>query len=337
MQTTLSSRSSSESTPPIFRAATLFLIIGSYVFFIAGLWPGVLAEDSAAVLRYLDGTTPFSPGKTAFWMTFLECTYGFTKRIEVPIIILACLCVLVLCRIQLYLLNQRFYKSFFFCLFFISLAPHLIILNITLIGDGIFAVATAGLFFELYTSCKRGHITAFSLVIIILTTSFALMTRTNGLPALIPITFAAYHLCKKDKLVLAVIVGVNLLALSMLNKAQGENKPHSAIFPLVIWETINFLQPPVFKLPSSENRVSQKTIETLEELNPIDHYLKYYDREYWDPLNFDSDGPLVGRFTSQQKKILQREFIKRNLPNNLGAFMGSRTHVFFSREALQNQ
>lgn len=313
-----------------YRAITLLLIIGCYVFFIVGMWPGVLAEDSLAVIRFLDELTPFGAGKTAFWMRFMELTYGSTKRIEVPILLLASLCVLVLCRIQLYLLNERAYKSFFFCLFFIVLAPQLIVLNVTLIGDGIFAVATIGLFFEIYLSCKIKKLSITSTVIIILTSSFALLTRTNGLAAVIPMVAALFHLHRPvEKLIIALVIGVNLVGMHVLNKAQNE-KPQSAIFSLVIWETINFLQPPAAKLPTSVDRVSQKTIATLEELEPLDLYLKYYDQEYWDPLNFYPDGPQVGRLTSRQKKILTKEFFKNNLPKNLAAFMGSRTHVFFA-------
>lgn len=294
------------------------------------MWPGVLAEDSLAVIRFLDGLTPFGTGKTAFWMRFMELTYGTTKRVEVPILLLASLCLLVLCRIQIYLLNKRSYKAFFFCLFFITLAPQLIVLNITLIGDGIFAVATIGLFFEIYLSCKRKELSATSTIIILLTSSFALLTRTNGLAAVIPMAAALWFLPRpKDKLIIAIVIGANLIGMQLLNNAQNE-KPQSAIFSLVIWETINFLQPPAAKLPTSLDRVSVKTITTLEELEPLDLYLKYYDKEYWDPLNFYPNGPQVGRLTSRQKKILIQEFFKKNLPKNLAAFMGSRTHVFFA-------
>ena len=325
------SSAATKPTPTVFRAITLLLIIGAYAIFLIGMWPGVLAEDSLAVIRYLDGLSPFASGKTAFWMGFIDLTYNTTKRVEVPILLLASLCALVLCRIQLYLLNQRAYKSFFFCLVFITLAPHLIVLNITLIGDGIFAVATIGLFFEIYISCKRKRIHITSVIFILLTSSFAIMTRTNGIAAFIPMIAALFWLPKKYKLILGFIAGINLTGMLLLNKTQdNNNKPQSAIFSLVIWETINFLQPPTFQLPTSFNRVSPKTIATLEELTPIDHYLKFYDREYWDPLNFDPQGPAVGRLTKKQRKILTQEFFKHNLFGNFGAFMGSRTHVFFS-------
>ena len=330
MQSTLSSSSHHLPTQPVVRCVTLLLIIGSYAFFLAALWPGVLAEDSRATLLYIDGLTPFFPGKTAFWMQFLDLTYNTSKLVEVPVLVMASLCVLVLCRIQLYLLDQRLYKSFIFCLVFIVLAPHLIVLNLTLMGDGIFAVATVGLFFELYLCCQRQRLTLTATVIIVATASFALLTRTNGLTALLPMFMTLLYLPRKGKLVLSAVIAANLTGMVVLNKAQGDLKPQGAIFPLVIWETVNFLQPPAMKAPTSLDRVSPKTIATLEELAPLDTYLRFYDREYWDPLNFAAGGPGVGRFTSAQKKVLTKEFFKRNLPNNFAAFMGSRVHVFFA-------
>ena len=94
----------------------------------------------------------------------------------------------------------------------------------------------------------------------------------------------------------------------MLNISQGKNKPQGAIFPLAIWETVNFLQPPAMKLPTSLHRVSPTTISTLEELAPIEKYLKFYDREYWDPLSHDPNDPGVGGFTRKQQKIIIGEF-----------------------------
>ena len=329
MQATLTSTDNARSQP-IFRVITLLLIIGSYGYFMASMWPGVLAEDSRAALLYIDGLTPFFPGKTAFWMQFLDLTYNRTKLVEVPVLVMASICVLVLCRIQLYLLDLRRYKSFVFCLVFITLAPHLIVLNLTLMGDGIFAVATIGLFFELYLCCQRRRLTATSTAIIVATAGFALLTRTNGLTALLPLFLTLFYLPQKGKLVLGLIIGAYLAGMVALNKAQGDLKPQGAVFPLVIWETVNFLRPPAMKTPTSFDRVSPKTIATLEELAPLDLYLRFYDREYWDPLNFAAGGPGVSRFTPAQQKVLTKEFFKRNLPKNLAAFMGSRVHVFFA-------
>lgn len=310
-------------------ATTSALIIFSYGFFLACLWPGLLGEDSLAALTFIDGTNTFPPGKPAFWVYFLDFLYGTSKRVEAPIIVLAALSTLILSRVQIFLWHKKHYKSFFFCLIFIALAPHIIELNIALFGDGIFAIATAGLFFELYLVCKSRKVTLFSAVFIAVLAPFALFTRTNGIISFIPLLLAAIALTNKDRFIIASIIAINICGMVAMNQLY-KHKSQGALAPLIVWETVNFLQPTGSRMVYTRDRVTAKTIETLKELAPIETYTNFYDPEYWDSLNFYADGPRVSLLTDSQEKIIISEFFKHNLWNNFPAFISSRVRVFLA-------
>ena len=102
------------------------------------------------------------------------------------------------------------------------------------------------------------------------------------------------------------------------------------MYPLAIFETVNFLQPRNTNIQTATPRISQKTIETLEKYHPIDVYQKHYDPDYWDTLVFMDGGPNVILLSKTDKKIITREFLRYNLWRNVPKFTGSRINVFLT-------
>src|SRR2546427_6391726 len=92
--------------------------------------------------------------------------------------------------------------------------------------------------------------------------------------------------------------------------------PRSTLFPYTT----------LFRSP----RVSQKTVDAMEKHKPLQVYLENYDRDYWDPLVFKSDGPQVLNIPRSERKIIIREFFRYNLWRNIPAFLSSRVNIFLT-------
>ena len=75
-------------------------------------------------------------------------------------------------------------------------------------------------------------------------------------------------------------------------------------------------------------RVSAPAIQALESVAPLDLIIKYYDRDYWDPLIFFPQGPALASMEKSQQDILIGEFFRHNLWRNIPAFMSSRVNIF---------
>ena len=74
---------SDSSTKPL---AFFFVLLASiYGLWLAALWPGLLGEDSLAVMLEVDRQVQWSSGKPAVWVYFVRAFYGSTGLVEIPI------------------------------------------------------------------------------------------------------------------------------------------------------------------------------------------------------------------------------------------------------------
>ena len=326
--------------------ALLALLLSAYAIWLLTFWPGVLGEDSVAILLEVQNPEAFRSGKTVVWYYFVKLLYGTTGHVEAPIAAALVLCAVMFARMLAWYWDQGFYKTLLFALLTIALAPHMIYFMGTLYPDGLFAVATAALLFEVWLCVQRRSASAASLLVMAIALPFAAFARPNGLVFLAPLVLASLWLDARGRLWVllitaawsAVVFGGNQLHKSTTQETQ---------FPLAAFETAGFLQkramnelwalyphmndPWVLQKP----KVSSVTTEALSHRGPLEKIQQYRDPAYWDMLVFHPNGPQIGALSDADKQTVVKEFWTYNLWQNLPDFIGSRVNVFLAAALAQ--
>lgn len=303
------------------------LLVAAYGCWLAIFWPGVLGQDSLAILLEIENPNSFHSGKPVFWYYFVRLFYLPTKLTETPIAAIMMVCAIIFARILAWCWVQRLRKTVLFALIFICLAPHTVYFLGTLYPDGIYSVAVAGLMFEVWLGTRDRKLSPTALVMIALTLPLAAFARMNGIIFLIPVAILILLVDRASRRWLGLIL-LAWCALVAAGSYMHKTSSHGAIYPLAIYETVNFLQPRPMNLWTAEPRVLPQTIETLQRHHPIEIYLSHYDPDYWDPLQFREDGPRVLALPLEDRKALVRDFFKYNLWHNIPDFLGSRVNIF---------
>ena len=95
------------STPPsgsgdhrsLARFLTLLAVLATaYSIWLLTFWPGVLGEDSVAILQEVQNPEAFRSGKTVVWYYFVKLLYGTTGHVEAPIAAALALCAVMFAR-----------------------------------------------------------------------------------------------------------------------------------------------------------------------------------------------------------------------------------------------
>ena len=324
----------------------LALLTSAYGVWLLTFWPGVLGEDSVAILLEVQNPEAFRSGKTVVWYYFVKLLYGTTGHVEAPIAAALALCAVMFARMLAWYWGQGLYKTLWFALLAIAMAPHMIYFMGTLYPDGLFAVATAALLFEVWLCVQSRSASAASLLMMAIALPFAAFARPNGLVFLAPLVLASLWLDARGRLWVllitaawsAVVFGGNQLHKSTTQETQ---------FPLAAFETAGFLQkramnelwalyphmndPWVLQKP----KVSTATIEALSHRGPLEKIQQYRDPAYWDMLVFHPNGPQLGALSDADKQTVVKEFWTYNLWQNLPDFIGSRVTVFFAAALAQ--
>ena len=259
----------------------LALLTSAYGVWLLTFWPGVLGEDSVAILLEVQNPEAFRSGKTVVWYYFVKLLYGTTGHVEAPIAAALALCAVMFARMLVWYWGQGLYKTLWFALLAIAMAPHMIYFMGTLYPDGLFAVATAALLFEVWLCVQSRSASAASLLMMAIALPFAAFARPNGLVFLAPLVLASLWLDARGRLWVllitaawsAVVFGGNQLHKSTTQETQ---------FPLAAFETAGFLQkramnelwalyphmndPWVLQKP----KVSTATIEALSHRGPLE-------------------------------------------------------------------
>ncbi|WP_311222518.1 MULTISPECIES: hypothetical protein [unclassified Acidovorax] len=305
----------------------LFLLLFVYGFWLSVFWPGVLGEDSYSILLEVENPGIHNSGKPAFWLYFVRIFYENSRLAELPIAALLTVAAVVFARIIGWCWSERLFKTALFCFIFICLAPHLIFFMGNLYPDGVYSACVAGLLFEIWLVATKRRASASNLAMLAITIPFAAFARPNGIVFLAPVAILLFFTVKSSRIwIAAILIGwCSIMAFATAN--QG-SRGHGALYPLVIFETVNFLQPRPMNLWTASPRVSALTIETLKKHKPIDNYLKFYDPDYWDPLQFQPEGPRALTFPREDQKIIVREFFTYNLWRNIPKFLASRVNIF---------
>ncbi|PIF91909.1 hypothetical protein CLU86_2844 [Acidovorax sp. 62] len=302
----------------------LALIYAGWLFV---FWPGVLGEDSRAILLEVMNPDTQNSGKPVFWYYFVRIFYLPHERVESPVFAMLMISAFIQARILGWCWARRFFKTALFLFFFISLAPHFVFFAGSLYPDGLFAIGTAGLLFEIWLIAKQRQTTALSLAIITISLPIAAFARANGIIFLLPFIILIFLATPQGRWWLgSILMGwCSLMAVgTQFHKSQGQG----VLYPLAIFETVNFLQPRPMNLWVAAPRISPLTVETLQKYKPIDNYISYYDPDYWDTLVFQPEGPRVMSLSKQDQKIITKQFFKYNLWHNIPSFIGSRVNIF---------
>lgn len=310
-----------------------------YGLWLLTYWPGVLGNDSIAILMEVDGTN--QSGKTAFWYYFVRLFYGTTGRVETPIAVTLIISALVFARILSWSWAQELRKTCLVGLAFIAATPHMVVFLATLYPDGIFAVGSVGLLFELWLCARRRAVSMTSAGLIALTLPLALFMRSNGLLWLGPAAVVLLLVNRRGRKVLGALL-VLWCTLGYLASQLHPTRPQGAMFPMVVFETVHFLRPhamnelwrtyPGMNDPWVQKApmVSGETKALLQRHHSLENMLAYSDPAYWDMLIFHPQGPQLIGLSEDDRQTLIREFWRYNLWHNLPSFLGSRVTVFFT-------
>ena len=324
----------------------LALLTSAYGVWLLTFWPGVLGEDSVAILLEVQNPEAFRSGKTVVWYYFVKLLYGTTGHVEAPIAAALALCAVMFARMLAWYWGQGLYKTLWFALLAIAMAPHMIYFMGTLYPDGLFAVASAALLFEVWLCVQRRSASAGSLLMMAVALPFAAFARPNGWVFLAPLAIAALWLDARSRrwtLCIAMAWSAAVFAGNQLHKSTTQETQ----FPLAAFETAGFLQkramnelwalyphmndPWVLQKP----KVSAATIEALSHRGPLEKIQQYRDPAYWDMLVFHPNGPQIGALSDADKQTVVKEFWTYNLWQNLPDFMGSRVNVFLTAALAQ--
>ena len=310
------------------RFVALFVLLACvYTLWLAALWPGILGEDSAAIMLEIDRAGEFLSGKPAFWFFFVNTFYGSTRLAEVPIAIQLVIAALVFARILSWCWQRQHVKTFWFLLLFIALSPRAIYSASMLYPDGPFAIASISLLFELWLTLRARRLSTVSFGMIAVTLPFALSARANGIVLLIPLLYTLVRLQGWQRLRLGALA-LAWCTLLIAGATTHRSASHGVLFPLTVFETVNFMQPHPMQLWRPKPRVSAPTLEALHRYASTEVLLKNYDRDYWDSLYHKPDGPRLGRMSKEDKRTVIKEFFRYNLWQNVPAFVASRVNVF---------
>ena len=305
----------------------LVLLVAAYTLWLLTFWPGVLGEDSYAILLEVQSQGTFRSGKPVFWYLFVKTFFEPTGLVEAPIAVQLLLSALVFSRILGWCWARGLKKTFAFLLVLVCLAPHMIFFAGSLYPDGVFSVAVSGLLFELWLVVQSRKLSLASLLMCLILLPFAVFARPNGLIFLAPMLYAAVVLQGSDRAKL-LAVGFTWCAVVLIGVKVHGGGSQDTLYPLALFETVNFLQPRPMNLWQEKPRVSDQTLQSLTRQQPIQKIIANYDRDYWDPLIHKPDGPQLNSLSRVDKKTIVKEFFRYNLWQNLPAFLASRVNIF---------
>jgi hypothetical protein len=321
-----------EKHPSPRREALTFLLVFTTVVIIYGtwfvaFWPGFLGEDSLAVFLEIENDGTFHSGKPVFWYYFIKILSGPNELVEIPIAVQMLVSAVVFSRILSWCLVQKMQRIFIFGLFLICLAPNMLFFVGLLYADGIYAVCVVGLLFEFWLVSQRRRITPASLVVLLLVFPFAVFARANGMVFLATVVPLIFTLSNTDR---CKLIALSIIWCGVVFVETHAHKPrtHSVVFPMALFETVNFLRPHPMNLWQESPRVSEATKNIITKWQPLEKVLEYYDPDYWDTLVYKPGGPDFFRFDRNDRKKITAEFFRYNLWHNLPAFLGSRVNIF---------
>ena len=322
------------SQPPnraLSRFSAIFLLIALfYLLWLVACWPGILGQDSLATMLEVDTLREFQAGKPPFWYFYASWLYGPWKLVEIPIVFQLTVCALVCARILSWMWEHNNFKSFFYCLLFVALAPSVVYYAGSFYSDGIYAIALAGMLFEIWRCSVNRRIDRVACAVLAITIPFAIFARPNGILNIAALLMLFWLLPKRGKFVLAALALPWFLLAGFAQHTYPNQTPIGSVFPLALYESVGFLEKrPMGLWEHNKPRITERTVKALTSTGAsIEKISAYHDPYYWDPLIFFVEGPKLLSINNRDKKTIIREFFKYNLWHNFPAFASSRINIF---------
>lgn len=332
-QTGMDSSRASLSAACLIFGLTLLVYMAWYV----SVWPGLLGPDGYSIIANINGGTPSQSGKEPAWILYALMTYGSTGRVEALVLPLVLVNVLVLARMVHFVWMRVSRPLAVLGLLFVVLAPHIINLSVNAYPDSAFSVAFVGVLFEVWLALRRRRLGSQNLIMLAILFPMACFFRSNGVLILIPLVVLFFVLRRTSGgLALLVIVLAWAGAVQAGAHALESSASHGALRPLVLFETVNFMQTRPMVLWENRHMVTKKTQDLVHRYADQEALDKFYDRDYWDTLwhqNFDSIH--FRQMSRQDWRVLIGEFFKYNLWRNLPAFLSSRVNILLASAMAQ--
>lgn len=317
-----------------------------YLGWLLVFWPGVLGEDSAAILMEVDQPDAFRSGKSVVWYVLVRVPYGLTHQVEWAVGLAMLLCAFFLARPLAWFWCARRRILFGFLFVFVAAAPHMVYFAGSLYPDALFAAASTALLFEIGLMLRQRNARWSSVAFIAIAMPFALFVRPNGVLYLLPLLVSLFFIPKAMRVPLAAVIGfwcVVVAGVTQWHKSTSQD----ALDSLVLFETAHLLQPRAMndlwqQMPDMNDpwvlrtpKLSPRTMEILLAHTTREKIIAYSDPVYWDMLIFHPEGPQLGAIPVAQRKQLTREFLRYNLWHNLPEVVASRVNVFLSAALAQ--
>ena len=295
-----------------------------------------MGQDGYSLIANINEGNPRWTGKDPAWLLYALGTYGLSHRIEALVLPLLVIHIFIFTRIIGYMYIQGWRKTAVFSLAFIACAPHVLNYSSSLYADSVFSLSFIGILFEIWLALKNKKAHPHNIAIIAILTPIAVFFKGNGIIALLPIAYLTYKLSGFQRVFIITTTLGCAIAISIGGKTENLGKGHGALEPLILFETVNFMQSKPMNLWETRHMVTEKTKEIMYRYISQEDIDKYYDRDYWDTLwHLNQDRIRFRQMSREDIRHLRTEFFKYNLWRNLPAFISSRVNIFMASALAQ--
>lgn len=320
---------------PVFFGVGAFLLLVHAAWYL-GVWPGPIGEDGYSVIANIERGVPKYSGKEAGWLLYVLVTYGATWRLEAVVIPLILLQIAIFTRILSWAYAQGYRKTALFFLVWIACAPHVMNFEVSLYPDAVFSLAFIGVLFEVWVGLKEGRANPYGAWAIACMLPVAAFFKANGILIFAPVLYLAYRWQGRWRwfLVAACVFWGALVQVG--SKVHDLGNGHGALKPLVLFETVNFMQSKPMGLWENRQMVTERTQQIIYKYISQQDIDSLYDRDYWDTLwHQNRDRVRFWQMTAEDRRALRYDFFTYNLWRNLPAFLSSRVNVFLASAFAQ--
>ncbi|WP_147473469.1 hypothetical protein [Allofranklinella schreckenbergeri] len=323
------------TTWPVFLGFSGILLL-AYTSWYLGVWPGPVGEDGYALLANIDQGVPRFAGKEPAWILYALATYGTTGWMEMLVIPMILVQIAIFARILSWIYAQGYRKTALSFLLLIACTPHVLNFATGFYPDSVFSLAFVGILFEVWLGLKVRKISPGSALAIALLLPVAAFFKANGILIFVPVLYLACRLRGLWRwfLVLACIFWV--LAVQLGGKLNDLGKGHGALKPLILFETVNFMQSRPMGLWENRHMVTDETKQVVYRYISQQSLDDLFDRDYWDTLwHQNHDRVKFRQMTREDRQVLRHEFFTYNLWRNLPVFFSSRVNIFLASALAQ--
>lgn len=320
---------------PVLLCIACILLLTHSAWYL-GVWPGPMGQDGYSLIANINEGAPKYTGKDSAWLLYALATYGLTNRLEAIVIPSIILHIIIFTRIigWTYLYGHK--KTAIFGLIFIGCAPHIINFETSLYPDSIFSLAFIGALFEIWICLKDGKLNIYSIVTFIILIPVAAFFKGNGILIFVPLFYLASRIERRSRWWLISIAIAWTFVVQIGGKINDLGKGHGALQPLVLFETVNFMQSKPMNLWETQHMVTDKTKQIIYRYISQKDIDGLFDRDYWDTLwHQNQDRVKFRHMTKEDNKALRKEFFTYNLWRNIPAFISSRINIFLASALAQ--